>query len=554
MNKRVVALLLLLVFVIFPFYCLDIEMDGVGSSFEEAREDARSNLAQYINGVFVQSSTMSSSYDDSVSSSDVLSSSTNTTSNGYLKSVEYINEYKDGTEYYSTAIIKDNNVNTTAIRSSLKTDKATIETLYRNLPNQNSQQKKNTLITIYSVLTEYDAYKTILIYMGHSDLVPELDINVTTTSIFIEYQNIVIEEGYALEEREKYITDETEHQKLLEELAANRSEQRKIEKEKNEAAAAREEASRSALAERLKQYEAVTHSQAKITATTGKERYEMLRGEILSSRENFLNSCAEYDNLCKEQFALIDKDFEAEKAAVKARPYRYAELNGSEPTVAAKQVRNDEIDYLYIHKELYKAEVFKQIRASLLTPIRDRYTLYCESIAAIDGENFEMTLGDDTIEKVATSFDAIDVTWTISVQLKNIVGLDSQILKFVLSYKDLTGDSTKEPKYRGQQGYDEYMLYLDNIDYLDTVIKAFIDSFRITLDFKVCADKEDVGIGYSGLTFSNMMLELESNALNTDSTWNYVVPFSTSVSDECLSWTLPGYAKTFDFEFLTTQK
>ena len=308
-NRRLVIAILLLLFVLSPFYCADLKIEGIGATLEDARANARSNLAQYINGVFVHSSMMSSSYDDSVSSSDIFSSSSNTTSNGYLKSVEYVNEYNKGSDYYSTAVIKDNSVNITAIEDSLKTGKSTIETLYNNLSKQNSQQKKNTLITIYATLTEYEAYKTILIYMGHGDIVPELSVNVTTTSIFIEYQNIVIEEGYALEEREKYITDETEHQKLLAELSQNRTEQRRIENEKNESAIAREKAAKSALAERLKQYEVITHNQAKITSTTGKERYEILRANILSARNNFLDSCTEYDNLSKEQFALICKDY-----------------------------------------------------------------------------------------------------------------------------------------------------------------------------------------------------------------------------------------------------
>ena len=78
---------------------------------------------------------------------------------------------------------------------------------------------------------------------------------------------------------------------------------------KNESAIAREKSVKSALAERLKQYEDITHNHANITSATGKERYEILRANILSTRNNFLDSCTEYDNLSKEQFALIGKDY-----------------------------------------------------------------------------------------------------------------------------------------------------------------------------------------------------------------------------------------------------
>ena len=550
--RKPAAALILFLLILSPFYAADLKMEGTGASVEDARADARSNLSEYINGVFVESSTLTSSYDDSVTSTDILSSSSSTTSNGYLKSVEYTNEYRKGTEYYSTAVIKDNDTNLAALKDSLKTSKTTIETLYGKLSKQTGEQKKNSLITIYATLTEYEAYRTILIYMGHGDVVPELSVNVTTTSIFIEYQNVVIEEGYALEEREKLITDETEHQKLLEELSANRTEQRRLEKEKNEAASAREEAARQALIERLKQYEAITHSQAKITAKTDLERYNSLRENITSSRSNFLNACTEYDNLCREQFALVDKDYEAEKSAVEARPYRYAELDGNNPTPAAKQVRDDEIDYLYTLKELHKVEIFKQIRTALLPQIRERYDVYCDAFDAIDGQSFDIILSDDTIDRITVSFDSINVIWTVNIKLRNIDCLKGYTdgYSFTLTYNQLTGKDVKEPRYRGQQGYDEYMSYLDDIDYLDTVMRSFADSFRITLSFKTSVNKEDIGIGYSGYTCSLIDFGLESNALNTDSTWTLVVSATpSSVVSQAFSWTLPGYAKTFDLEF-----
>lgn len=547
-KKRTICVALLLLLILFPFYCGDLKMEGVGSSFENARSDARSNLAEYINGVFVQSSTLSSIYDNSVTSSVFFSSSSNTTSNGYLKAVEYIDEYSSGAEYHSTAVIKDNSVNISAIVDSLKTCKATIETLYNNLAKQNNEQKKNTLITIYGTLTEYDAYKTILIYMGHSDIVPALTVNMTTTSIFIEYQNIVIEEGYALEEKEKYITDETEHQKLLEEFSANRSEQRRLEREKNEAMTAREEASRIALEERLKQYSVISKTEVSVKTTTEEARYASMREKIANTRDAFFNACNEYDKLCKEQFYQIDKDYEAEAVAVYARPYRYAELDGDEPTPAAKQIRDDEIAYLYSRKELYKVSVLKQIRASLVSGLRELYEEYKDDVKAIDGETFEITLGDTTIEKCTTKFDSVNFKWTIWLTVKKIEGVSKQF-SFALSYKQLTGEDVKQPKYLGQDGYDEYMSFLDDVDYLETIIKAFTDSFRISLKFDTVASKEGYGIGYEGIDIKNIQFILESNALNNPD-WTFIIDASPSdVDNDDLTWTLPGYSRIFNGEF-----
>jgi hypothetical protein len=246
---------------------------------------------------------------------------------------------------------------------------------------------------------------------------------------------------------------------------------------------------------------------------------------------------------------LIDKDYEAEKAAVEARPYRYAELQGSEPTPAAKKIRDDEIDYLYTLKELHKVAIFKQIRGSMLSSIKALYDEYCSCIATVDGKAFEMVLDDETISNITTTFDSVNVIWTVEIVLKNIEGLADTDFSFSLSYKQLTGQEVQEPKYRGQQGYDEYMEYLDNIDYLDTVVKAFADSFRITLSFTGLIKQEDQGITFSGIGFSNIRFELETNALS-DSNWALVVPSQpNSVINKDLVWNLPGYSKTFEMEF-----
>ena len=547
-RKKTIFIILLLILALSRSYCGDLKMEGMGDSFENARVDARSNLAQYINGIFVQSSTSYSTYDNPFSSSAFFSSSSNTTSSGYLKSVEYINEYTSGSEYHSTAVIKDNGVNINAITDSLKTCKATIENLYNDLSKQNNEQKKKTLITIYGTLTEFDAYKTIFIYMGHGDLVPALKVNVTTTSIFIEYQNIIIEEGYALEEKEKYITNETEHQRLLEELSANRSEQRRLEREKNEAMTTREEASKIALEERLKQYSVIAKTDISIKTTTDEARYASMLEKITKARAAFLDACSEYNILCKEQFYQIDKDYEAEAVAVNARPYRYAELNGNEPTPAAKQIRDDEIAYLYSRKELYKVSVLNQIRSSLVPGLKELYGEYKDAVEAINGEKFEIVLGDKTIEKCTTTFDSIDFKWNITLTVKNIEGV-SREFTFALTYKQLTGEDVKEPKYLGQKGYDEYMAFLDNIDYLDTVIRAFTDSFRITLKFEGAIVEEWYGIGYEGIDMENIQFVLESNALDNPD-WSLVIDASPlNIKNNNLTWTLPGYSRIFNGEF-----
>ena len=233
---------------------------------------------------------------------------------------------------------------------------------------------------------------------------------------------------------------------------------------------------------------------------------------------------------------------------MEARPYRYAELNGSEPTPAAKQIRDDEIAYLYSRKEMHKVAVLKQIRAYLVSPIREKYDEFKRAVESLDGETFEILLGDNTIESVSTVFDSINVRWTVSITVQNIEGV-SDVFSFTPTYRQLTGEDIKEARYFGQEGYDEYMAYLDDIDYLDAVIKSFTESFRISVMFKTVAEKDSYGIGYDGIDVRNIQFVLESNALSNPD-WSLVIDASPSFVDNSdLTWTLPGYSRIFNGEF-----
>lgn len=545
-------LIIVLLFIGFPIWAVDIKSEGFGATQEEARVNARANLSGYINGIFVDSQTETYLYDDSITYEKTFSSNTATSSSGYLKAVEYSNEHKNGSLYYSTALIKDSSSNLSAFVDALKKEKTTIETLYKSLSQQNNEQKKNTLITLYATLAEYEAYRTILVYMGHADQIPELSIKVTTTSVYIEYQNIIIEEGYELEEKEKYVTDETEHQKLLEELSANRSEQRRLEREKNEAQSAREEAAKLALAERLKQYSLLVQTEVKMNTTTDETRYNSLRDKISSTRDIFLNKCIGYDKLCKEQFALIDSDYDAEKSAVEARPYRYAELDGEVPTPAAKQIREDEINYLYSLKEMHKVAVFKQIRDAMLESIKASYNDYVNALNGINYQTFEITLDENKIDYVVVSFDSINTKWIVEITLSDeIEGLENRTFKIEIAYPQLMGKDIQTPKYRGQKGYEDYMAYLDDIDYLDNVIRDFQNSFRIYLRFRTYVNKAKYGIEYNGIDFKSIQFVLESNAVASNPDWAVIISSSPSaVVTTDLQWNLPGYSRTFNREFV----
>lgn len=549
--KKVVLLVFLVTSLVsLPVWCADIRIEGFGSSLEEAKDNATIGLSRYVNGMFVHGETTESSLATSNSTEYGLSSKISMTTNGYLKSVEYEEGLRDGATFRMYAVIRDNDVNVSVFVGHLNDCKTTIESLYKKLSSQSDEQKKNTLISIYSTLLEYDAYKTILSCLGHYDLVSVLSVPVSTTSIYTEYQNIIIAEGYALEERKRFITDETEHKKLLEQLSKNRSEQRRLEREKNEATAAKEAASKLALEERLKQYSELSGFDTSSYVTTETERYSSLRENVRSTKENFLSACSEYDKLCKEQFSLIDKDFEAEKTAVEARPYRFAELLDGRPTAAASEIREQEVEYLYKLKEMHKVSVFKQIRDALLDSIRGKYDSYCEALNSIDGEVFEIVLDGSSMTNVSIVFDSVGTIWSIDFDIVGIDGLEDHFC-FELRYGQLTGKPVTSPKYRGQSGYEEYLEFLDEVDYFQSVISDFAEYFKTSIRFKVAIKEDDSYIDSRSMEIENIQFVVESNSIPNNPDWVAVVNSNPSVlvdfSD--LTWELPGYSRTFNQEF-----
>lgn len=532
-----------------PAFATDITADGFGTTKEEAKANANANLSSYLNSAFVESSTSVSRTETQDSEGYSLSASSTTTTVGFLRAVTYT-ESMDANGYCCVATIKDTDTNRALFLDGAKTQVSTVNTLHSRLSKQQDAVKKNTLISLYSALMEYEFNKTVLIYMGYSDLVPALEVSITATSVFTEYENIILAEGYALEEREKNITDEAERQKLLEELSANRKERRRIEKEKNEATKSQEEATRKMLEERLKQSHIMVGS-SYTPLSTNSERYTKLLEDIDSTRKNFLSACEEYNKISLDQFTELDNDFQAEKEAVENRPYRFAELQGIDPTPEAKAIRDREIRYLYNAKEMHKVAIFRQIRESLVSPVEKRYQNYVEAVEAIKGETFEFVLHQADFKTLSTSFDAANTTWTITARLTDVPGINEP-LTVKLSYKELTGKDVQTAKFKGEPGYESYMEFMDDVDYLEELMHDYSSYFSTVIHFTVDVEKNASGIGYKKLFVRNIQVKIESNAVVGNETLaiqKTATPNKIAQTKD-LSWTLPGYAKSFNKEFL----
>ena len=547
-RKKPLAVLFciaLLLFIPLSSFAQDISQEGYGISLDDAKKDARENLSRYINGEFISVKTSSSVSEIQKSGMSSGSSSffseSSSVSMGYLKAIEYIDEKKDENGYRITAVIRDNAVNLAVFESEMDDLIISINSLYYSLSGKDGQIKKGILVSLYGALSEFDNYKRTMIYMGHNNLVPDLGLMITATSVLSDYQNIVLSEGYRLEELEQTITDEAERKKLQDALYENRQEQRKLEREKNDEIAAREEASRNLLIQKLNQAQTLVSSN---TAKIETSDFKALLDEALRLKDVFLEACKQCNEIIADEFSEIDRDLVAEAKAVEDRPYRLAELNSDgTPLAQVYSVREDEIDYLYMVSLMHKAEVFKTIRASLFDSIEKKYKDYEEAVKKLNS-SFDMSLA---LKNTVVEYDPVNFKWSITLNPPSEFNTQTKLM-FDLSYKELTGKEVQSAKYRGQEGYDEYLQFLDEVDYIDSIMRTFGDYFTVTMTVKSKVQSNtSFKIGFTNIIFSNIKLHITSNAITEKPFTTDKEAFPSSFySKDLFVMEMPEYLKVFD--------
>lgn len=493
--KKTGLLVLELIIVLCVVFAKDISVIGYGKSAAEARDDAKANLSRYINGEMVSATSLSAVVASSSSSDYKFSSNTETSSAGYLLGVEFINESRIASgQYTATAIIRDSVKK--IYLSKLNEDVKTVQSI-------GNVSDKSKLLALYDVLFEYECFSNVMVFLGYGDEIPSLQSNITSRSVFIQYQNILVQEANELERRERSITDEAEHQKLLEQIAENEREQRKLERARAEAQQQSEASSKKNLEERLRQAEMLSTNTTKRNVE-GTDPYLSRYDDVLAARTVFYNACKEYNSIVSKTFDEIESEYVAERSAIEKRPYRLAELdNRGNPIEVVKQARLAELDNLLLRKELRKAELLRTIRESILSFVYEKYAYYNEAIGILCSDDYYKIPLDSSNSTIRSSYDASAYTWTVNFSIKYAT-YRVPAFSMTVSYKDLTGKEPVLPAFMGQPNYNAYLEFQDEVDYLNELIKNFHKYFEATLRFKVSVEKAKDGIGYANVNWTDV--------------------------------------------------
>ena len=157
----------------------------------------------------------------------------------------------------------------------------------------------------------------------------------------------------------------------------------------------------------------------------------------------------------------------------------------------------------------------------------------------------------------SVQYDSVNYKWVINVELPFgfvlITSIDAvewplRELQFDLSYEELTGKNVQSAKYRGQPGYDEYQQFLDEVDYIDALMRSFGDYFSVSLSFKAKVQSDNSSkIGFTVLSFSDTKLQISSNAISDRPIEIIKTTTPSSFSSiDLFSVQMPEYLKVLD--------
>ena len=189
--KRLFICALCLIGLSMPTFSKTIEAYGYASTPQEAQEAAQKKLTEQVFGTIVQNVTTVSVKDTGTKSSETYSTSYNASSFGMLYGVEYSSLKKiDKSTYEVRAYIDDSNAILYVDGLNKVCEK--ISNVYYN--NESSiADKKDKLIELLSLITQYENLKQVLIAMNHLDEIPAMPIEENYQSISTQLDSVYTE-------------------------------------------------------------------------------------------------------------------------------------------------------------------------------------------------------------------------------------------------------------------------------------------------------------------------------------------------------------------------
>ena len=440
-----------------------IEAEGTGKDLNEAKQNARINLAEKIFPGIVQSETTVSFTDDSKSLSSNYTSKSSYTIVGEFPGFDYEIVSSKKNNYVVKTRIAGNESTLNFYSNKLEEEGSSAIVLYNQYLSLSSSvsvtKRKESLQTVLSCYSLYEMYSNIIIKLGGT--VPDEDILPKTyTVLSYELESLINEEENELLKKSSSESISQEITQKLAELATVRAENKKAIEEASEQA--REQRALK-LQQTIAEY-TLTHSSDSVSLTTSASLEVESYNEYLRAIETAQKDLSEitdlYENLIEEQTSAIEKSFNEESDAIRNRTYPSAhlDLNGN-PTADAKKLRENEIRKLRKEKDAEKDEIIEAIDLTVRAEIQKRYNYFTALIETFSEKEFYIysSRGESSI---SARYDGSSYSWNLTLQMEEPYSFEFNNLK--LSYEALTGITIPSDE-------DERLSFIGSEEYTETV-------------------------------------------------------------------------------------
>jgi len=447
--KRLLALLLLIVVCSVCLFAKNIVVDGFGDTVDSAKNNARVNLASYINGELVKSFTGIITSDTGKGAvNESFNESVSVSTEGELIGVEYTNPVKtSGSEsamgtYKVSAIIDESKL--PMYLAELRTIVKSIDAIYgQSFTSINGQ--KTRLINLLTSIQKYENYRQVVFFLGAEiEDVPIYEAPVTYQSVSTEYQSILVEEEATIIQDMQNQKDAIVLAELHSKLEASRKEQQAFEEQQKEANRIAEQSALIRVQEQLASFvENESFLSGNTVFSNDWAAAKEIMGRVSLAQKEWLDLLGDYNDLVNQESSRLLKELNSQKKALEAKAYKLTEMSNNKPTDEAIANRKKEINELVEKKKNELAKFEKLIRQSMLPSLKARYDAFLTEVNNLNEKTFSVNLNDEHLKFVNRGFDAKTQSW------KCVAGflLDDRVLtigSWDISYEELGGNVTEE--------------------------------------------------------------------------------------------------------------
>lgn len=452
-------LLTLLFFIVVCSVCLfakdikDIVVYGFGDTVDSAKNNARVNLASYINGELVTSFTGVVTSDSGKGAvNESFNQSISVSTEGELIGVEYSNPVKtSGSEsamgtYKVSATIYESKL--PMYLAELRTIVKSIDTIYgQSFTSVDAQKIK--LINLIISIQKYENYRQVVSFLGAKiEDIPIYEAPVTYQSVSTEYQSILEEEkSKIMQDMQNQKDDTIALAELYSKLDLLQKEQKAFEEQQKEANRIAEQASLMRVQEQLNSFlknESILTGNTVFSKdwTAAKE----IMGRVSLAQKEWLDIFGDYNDLVNQESSRLLKELNSQKKALEEKAYKLTEMSNKKPTKEAIANREKEIDELVNAKKNEFVKIEKLIQQSMLPILKARYDAFLTEVNNLNEKTFIVDLNDEPLKFINRGFDANKKSW------KCVVGflLDDRVLtigSWDINYEELGGMVPEEMNY-----------------------------------------------------------------------------------------------------------